>query len=151
MDRESQLTDRQRQCLEGVIARKTAKEIAKDLGITHHGVEKHLTAARRKLGAQDTLQAAAIYQASVATVGSYYCSDDLPSHRKSHLADSCSNVGRERPQPSLPPLVASESRGPVYEFSIAQTVFAILGAVLAIAAALALLIAIAQGVDLLTS
>ena len=47
-----QLTERQRDCLQGYLQRKTAKEIGRELGIGHHGVEQHLKAARKKLGAK---------------------------------------------------------------------------------------------------
>jgi DNA-binding CsgD family transcriptional regulator len=71
------LTDRQRQCLQGFIARKTAKQIGRELGITHHAVEQHLKAARKKLGASDTLEAARIYAAAHTTVGPYYAAPEV--------------------------------------------------------------------------
>lgn len=39
-------------------AAKSAKEIAVDLGISHHAVEKRLKMARTKLGATSSLEAA---------------------------------------------------------------------------------------------
>jgi DNA-binding CsgD family transcriptional regulator len=52
-DRESlpRLTERERVCLRQWLQHKSAKEIAGDLGISHHAVEKRLKMARTKLGA----------------------------------------------------------------------------------------------------
>ncbi|WP_260484283.1 EF-hand domain-containing protein [Sphingomicrobium flavum] len=57
------LTDNERQCLERVLDHQTAKEMARDLGISHHAVEKRLKRAREKLGAATSLEAARIYGA----------------------------------------------------------------------------------------
>jgi DNA-binding CsgD family transcriptional regulator len=68
-----ELTSRQRKCLEGYYARKTAKQIGRELGISHHAVEQHMKAARRKLGARDTAEAARLYfGVSDTTMGPYY-------------------------------------------------------------------------------
>jgi DNA-binding CsgD family transcriptional regulator len=73
-----ELTDRQRQCLHGFLKRKTAKEIARELGIGHHAVEQHFKAARRKLGATTTAEAARLYFGSVDTTAEpYYGVSDL--------------------------------------------------------------------------
>ena len=72
------LTERQQQCLEGYLARKTAKQIGRELGITHHAVEQHLKAARRKLGVADTAEAARLYGRATATVAPYYVAPELP-------------------------------------------------------------------------
>lgn len=59
-DRESlsRLTERERVCLRQWLQHKSAKEIAADLGISHHAVEKRLKMARTKLGATSSLEAA---------------------------------------------------------------------------------------------
>ena len=59
-DREplSRLTEREKVCLRQWLQHKTAKEIAGDLGISHHAVEKRLKMARTKLGATSSLEAA---------------------------------------------------------------------------------------------
>jgi FixJ family two-component response regulator len=46
----SRLTEREKVCLRQWIQHKSAKEIAADLGISHHAVEKRLKMARTKLG-----------------------------------------------------------------------------------------------------
>jgi len=59
-DRESlsRLTDREKVCLRQWLQHKSAKEIAADLRISHHAVEKRLKMARTKLGATSSLEAA---------------------------------------------------------------------------------------------
>lgn len=59
-DREplSKLTEREKVCLRQWLQHKSAKEIAADLRISHHAVEKRLKMARIKLGASSSLEAA---------------------------------------------------------------------------------------------
>ena len=59
-DREplSRLTEREKVCLRQWLQHKSAKEIAGDLGLSHHAVEKRLKMARTKLGATSSLEAA---------------------------------------------------------------------------------------------
>jgi DNA-binding CsgD family transcriptional regulator len=54
----SKLTEREKICLRQWLQHKSAKEIAADLGISHHAVEKRLKMARTKLGATSSLEAA---------------------------------------------------------------------------------------------
>ena len=54
----SRLTEREKVCLRQWLQHKSAKEIAADLGISHHAVEKRLKMARIKVGATSSLQAA---------------------------------------------------------------------------------------------
>lgn len=66
------LTEREKQALRCWLEHKTAKEIALDLGISHHAVEKRLKMARTKLGVATSLEAARMlaederYQPTVA-------------------------------------------------------------------------------------
>ena len=57
-DRLDRLTEREKVCLRHWLQHKSAKEIAVDLGISHHAVEKRLKMARSKLGATSSLEAA---------------------------------------------------------------------------------------------
>ena len=52
------LTDREKECLRQWLEHKTAKEIALDLGVSHHAVEKRLKMARTKLSVATSLEAA---------------------------------------------------------------------------------------------
>jgi DNA-binding CsgD family transcriptional regulator len=54
----SRLTEREKVCLRQWLQHKSAKEIAADLGISYHAVEKRLKMARTKLGATSSLEAA---------------------------------------------------------------------------------------------
>src|SRR3954447_19464005 len=54
----SRLTQREKVSLRQWLQHKSAKEIAADLGISHHAVEKRLKMARTKLGATSSLEAA---------------------------------------------------------------------------------------------
>jgi DNA-binding CsgD family transcriptional regulator len=54
----SKLTEREKVCLREWLNHKSAKEIAADLGISHHAVEKRLKLARTKLNATSSLEAA---------------------------------------------------------------------------------------------
>ena len=56
----ARLTAKERDCLKRWLGHATAKEIAIDLGITHHAVEKRLKSARQKLDAASSLDAARI-------------------------------------------------------------------------------------------
>ena len=57
-ERLSRLTEREKVCLRQWLQHKSAKEIAADLGISHHAVEKRLKMARTKVGATSSLKAA---------------------------------------------------------------------------------------------
>lgn len=54
----AKLTHREREALRGWLDRKSAKEIALDLGVSHHAIEKRLKTARLKLGVASSLEAA---------------------------------------------------------------------------------------------
>jgi len=57
-NRITRLTEREKEALRRWLGHKTAKEIALDLGISHHAVEKRLKMARVKLGVGSSLEAA---------------------------------------------------------------------------------------------
>jgi DNA-binding CsgD family transcriptional regulator len=54
----SRLTEREKVCLRQWLQHRSAKEIAADLGISHHAVEKRLKMARTKLGVTSSFEAA---------------------------------------------------------------------------------------------
>ena len=56
----ARLTAKERECLHLWLEHKTAKEIALDLGISHHAVEKRLKMARSKLNVATSLEAARV-------------------------------------------------------------------------------------------
>ncbi|NQX95949.1 MAG: helix-turn-helix transcriptional regulator, partial [Erythrobacter sp.] len=57
-ERFQSLTPRESDCLRLVLDHRTAKEMAIEIGISHHAVEKRLKRAREKLGATSSLEAA---------------------------------------------------------------------------------------------
>jgi DNA-binding CsgD family transcriptional regulator len=86
-DRDSleRLTERERVCLRQWLQHKSAKEIAADLGISHHAVEKRLKMARTKLGATSSLEAARMLgeaegYGQAVTQSPDLVSDALPLH-----------------------------------------------------------------------
>jgi DNA-binding CsgD family transcriptional regulator len=74
------LSRRQQDCLSGVLNLKSAKEIARDLGISPHAVEKHLKVCRQKLGVSTSAEAARLF-ALIRNGGesSHYGPSDLAS------------------------------------------------------------------------
>src|SRR5690348_18490137 len=76
----SELTDLQLKCLEGFWNRRSAKQIAADLGISEAWVNKNLMAARRKLHVNSSAEAAAIvFGGKRGSIKSYYYQEtDLP-------------------------------------------------------------------------
>jgi DNA-binding CsgD family transcriptional regulator len=136
-----QLTERQRQCLDGFIVRKTAKQIGRELGITHHAVEQHLKAARKKLGASDTLDAARRYAASADTTAEPYYAPPEVSYSP---ADE-----RTGPQPEHETLrlrdVATDEPGMIQALSARQTLMAIGLCGLGMITILSLIVAVANG------
>ncbi len=63
------LTEREKEVLRRWLEHRTAKEIALDLGISHHAVEKRLKMARIKLGAASSLEAARALAQAEAEAG----------------------------------------------------------------------------------
>jgi DNA-binding CsgD family transcriptional regulator len=81
----SRLTEREKVCLRQWLQHKSAKEIAVDLGISHHAVEKRLKMARTKLGATSSLEAARMLSGAegygqVVAQSPDLVSDALPLH-----------------------------------------------------------------------
>jgi len=60
------LSKRERECLRGVALLKTSKEIAQELGISRHTVDKHLKSAMLALNASSRFDAAHIFTAAEA-------------------------------------------------------------------------------------
>ena len=81
----SRLTEREKVCLRQWLNHRSAKEIAADLGISHHAVEKRLKMARTKLGATSSLAAARMLgeaegYGQAVTHSSDLVSDAVPLH-----------------------------------------------------------------------
>lgn len=74
----TRLTMREKEVLRAWLDHKSAKEIAIDLGITHHAVEKRLKMARTKLGAASSLEAARMLAAAEGYGQTGPAAPDLP-------------------------------------------------------------------------
>src|SRR5687768_18384083 len=60
----ARLTDNEKECLRRRLRQQTAKEMALELGVSPHAVEKRLKMARAKLGLSSSLEAARLLAAS---------------------------------------------------------------------------------------
>jgi DNA-binding CsgD family transcriptional regulator len=134
------LTRRQLQCLEGFWARKSAKVIAVELGITHHSVEKHLLAARQALGVGSSIEAArrVFGPPSAATVKPYYDASEVS--QQGGLAHAFAV-----PMSLLAAEGMASERAPINHFGPALTLLAIVGVAIGSILAVALLVSAAEG------
>ncbi|KEO98729.1 hypothetical protein EH32_06380 [Erythrobacter litoralis] len=76
------LTDREKDCLRLWLDHKTAKEIARELGISHHAVEKRLKSARTKLNVLSSREAARMLAEAEAYGQAVNGSADLQSDQQ---------------------------------------------------------------------
>lgn len=136
-----ELTDRQIECLRGCAQHRTAKQIGRDLGISHYAVEAHLKAARKKLGVATTLEAVELLQEHM--VGPYYGAPELSRspitqqpQPHGHLNEAAQWVLPGRPRRFW------END---FELTTQQTILSASVATLALIVAVALLVAAAQG------
>ncbi len=75
----TRLTGREKEVLRAWLDHKSAKEIALELGITHHAVEKRLKMARTKLGAASSLEAARMLAGAEGYGQAVTAPPDLPA------------------------------------------------------------------------
>lgn len=110
----SKLTEAQLECLYLVKRRKTAKQIARSLNITHHAVEQRLKSVRRKLGVSTTAEAVDLLEAAeragygASVYGSSYVAELDASWAKRELPlQPGSGSGQEFLMASSPAMDAS--------------------------------------------
>jgi DNA-binding CsgD family transcriptional regulator len=75
----ARLTDNEKECLRRRLGQQTAKEMALELGISPHAVEKRLKMARTKLGLSSSLEAARLLAATEQHQQTGPQAADLPS------------------------------------------------------------------------
>jgi DNA-binding CsgD family transcriptional regulator len=145
------LSPRQEQCLLGVLELRSAKEIARDLGITAHAVEKHLRIAREKLGASTSAEAARRY-------ASQHLGSVFPHSERSDLAEQSHREEQGQPvlgQAVRPSFVWLEDvHGALlldHPLTPRQTLLAIFAVSMGSIIGLLLLVACAQGIRTLVS
>src|SRR3954463_570141 len=73
------LTGAERECLKRCLSHQTAKQMALDLGISPHAVEKRLKMARAKLGLSSSVEAAKLVELLEQSGPLVPRSSDLPS------------------------------------------------------------------------
>ena len=76
------LTRAERECLKRCLSHQTAKQMALELGVSPHAVEKRLKMARAKLGLSSSLEAAKLVEATERSGHLVPYSPDLPSGRE---------------------------------------------------------------------
>jgi hypothetical protein len=146
-----ELTAKQRRCLEGILELKSAKEIGRDVRLSHHALEQHLKAARKKLEAKThSTQPGRSRRPKTIRKKPYYDISDVLSHSIDRhdewgLDNGLDDSDRVLRDPATP------SGGAVYGFSSAKTVGLIIWQVSASLPSSALLIAVAEGVRVLMS
>lgn len=136
------LTERQFECIEQYWKRKSAKEIAIELGISYHSVEKHLGQVREKLGAKTTIEAAKMMfgDDEQLAVRPYYEAPELTP---------ALSVGQVTPssQASYDRTGVTTETAPLNPFGAGMTLFLILAAAVGSILAVAALIAAAEGAN----
>jgi hypothetical protein len=135
----------------GVLGLKSAKEIARDLGVSPHAVEKHLRAARGKLRVSTSAEAARIFAAR-------YQGSDFPHSESSDL--SALRIQEQQWQPLLeragrPTSISPEDANGALildrPLTPRQTLLAIFAVSIGSIIGLLLLVACAQGIRALVS
>lgn len=103
------LTAGERECLKRCLDHQTAKEMALDLGVSPHAVEKRLKMARAKLGLSSSLEAAKLVAAADE-------SQQL-GPQASDLSGSAATVKKDPVAISPPSIVRAERRPTIYVVS----------------------------------
>lgn len=137
-----ELTELQLKCLEGFWNRRSAKQIAVDLGISEAWVNKNLMAARRHLNVNSSADAAAIvFGAKLGSIKNYYYQEtDLPPINRQ--TDQC--LTGSNAYPNAP--VASE-RALINKFGVGQTLGAVVAVAVGVIAGLLLMLQSAVGIE----
>jgi DNA-binding CsgD family transcriptional regulator len=136
------LTELQLKCLEGFWNRRSAKQIAADLGISEAWVNKNLMTVRRKLHVNSSADAAAIvFGGKRGSIKSYYYQEtDLPEMALPIDQERAASNGA-----SFGP--AASERALINNLGVGQTLGAIFGVAVGVIAALLLILQSAVGID----
>jgi DNA-binding CsgD family transcriptional regulator len=147
----TRLSPRQDECLRGVLELKSAKQIARELGISPHAVEKHLKVARGKFGVATSAEAARMFafqHKGSESPQSGFSDLVLPS-REGHQRLVLEPAGR---RPSLARFEDSHGAPSLDQpFSPRQTLLTIFALSLGSIVGLLLLVACAEGIKSLVS
>lgn len=137
-----ELTELQLKCLEGFWNRRSAKQIAADLGISEAWVNKNLMAVRRKLHVNSSADAAGIvFGGKRGSIKSYYYQEtDLPERHRPVDQGAAGSDGA-----SFGP--AASERALINNLGVGQTLGAILVVAVGVIAALLLILQSAVGIN----
>lgn len=137
-----ELTELQLKCLEGFWNRRSAKQIAVDLGISEAWVNKNLMAARRHLNVNSSADAAAIvFGGKRGSIKNYYYQEtDLPP------------IGEPTDQPlagsdELSNAPVTSERVLINNFGVGQTLGAVFAVAVGVIAGLLLMLQSAVGIE----
>lgn len=98
----ARLTDSEKECLRRRLLPQTAKEMALELGISPHAVEKRLKMARARLGVSSSLEAARLLAASEGYQSLVPRTSDLSQHDIRHQAGAAALPPSGRAAHTLP-------------------------------------------------
>jgi DNA-binding CsgD family transcriptional regulator len=146
LDSLPRLSSRQEQCIRGVLDLKSAKVIARELGISQHAVEKHLKVVRAKFGVDTTVEAARLF--ALAREGK-----DFQQYGFSDLAERCA-AGHSTPVHEQPHGWSGDQNGALLldaPLTPRQTLLTIAAVCFASIVGLLLLVACAEGIRALVS
>jgi DNA-binding CsgD family transcriptional regulator len=139
-----ELSELQLKCLEGFWNRRSAKQIASELGISEAWVNKNLLNARRKLHVNSSAEAAAIVfggkRGSIKTY--YYQETDLPEVQ--HPTQQM--IAGANSKPIAP---ATSERALINNFGVGQTLGLIFAVAIGVIAGLLLMLQAAVGIHTL--
>lgn len=122
------LTDKQREVLDLLIAHKTSKEIARELGISHHTVDQRIQFAKTKLGVDSRGEVAVAYRALLArnTVAGHGEPSGPPTYEEPRIVvlPSPADTGMANgAAPPAPPSHATGGDGGKADYRVAPDLF----------------------------
>lgn len=138
----AELTELQLKCLEGFWNRRSAKQIAADLGISEAWVNKNLLTVRRKLHVNSSADAAAIvFGGRRGSIKNYYYQEtDLPEIGQRVDQGAAGSNGASFGS-------AASERALINNLGVGQTLGAILAVAVGVIAALLLILQSAVGIN----
>jgi len=102
----ARLTDKQRQCMELVVMRKSSKEIARELGIAKPTVDQRIASARQILDARDRNEAALIFARATKiydrVIYDSACVSKTLEPIETLLSEERQNIGLTLEEPAIP-------------------------------------------------
>lgn len=102
----ARLTDKQRQCMQLVVMRKSSKEIARELGIAKPTVDQRIASARHILGARNRDEAALIFARATEIYDRIIydpaCVSKVSQHAETFFSEERQTIGLTLEEPAIP-------------------------------------------------